>query len=61
MKVAQLASFHFNILIRAEVQMCWACQTAAAAEKCHPDALIMELAFRDLVWNHILVVVHFYC
>lgn len=33
MKVAQLASFHFNILIRSEVQMCWACQTAAAAEK----------------------------
>lgn len=25
--------------------MCWASETAAAAEKCHPAALIMELAF----------------
>ncbi len=45
MKVAQLAFFHFNSLIRAEVQMCWASQAAAAAEKCCPGALIMELAF----------------
>lgn len=44
MKGAQLASFHFNSLIRAEVQMCWARQTAAAAEKRHAAALIMELA-----------------
>lgn len=50
MKVAQLASFHFNSLIRAGVQMCRASRTAAAAEKCHAEALIVDLAF--LVWNY---------
>lgn len=51
MKVAQLASFHFNSLMRAEVQMCWASQTPAAAEKCHSGARAVELA----------LAVHFSC
>lgn len=44
MTVAQLASFHFNGLIRSEVQMCFARQAAAAADQWRPGALIMELA-----------------